>query len=198
MFCKNCGAAMADQATFCPNCGTKTQTAPQTVQQPVQKPIQQPAQPQPAANLQSVLDVSGDVAKLLNYITLICFALAGFLWIYAGVSVDSYTELVNDWFFDLHLAFLPVIIGQLFFGGAIATMLTTKKAKCITAKTASLVSAVSGTVATVFAGCTLYSFIETKSSYELGDMNFAAWMVMILGIVGSVCAIANYTKTKKN
>ena len=189
---------MADQATFCPNCGTKTQTAPQPVQQPVQKPVQQPAQPQPAANLQSVLNVSGDVAKLLNYVTLICFAFAGFLWIYAGVSNDSYTELLSDWFFEFHLAFLPVIIGQCFFGSAIAALLTIKKVKCISAKTLSLVTAVSGTVATVFAGCTLYSFIKTDNSYEFGDMNFAAWMVMILGIVASVCAIANYTKAKKN
>lgn len=42
MFCKNCGAQLADDAVFCANCGAKQQIP---AQQPVQQPVQQPAQP---------------------------------------------------------------------------------------------------------------------------------------------------------
>jgi len=43
MFCKNCGAQIADNATFCNFCGAKVEIASQTYQQP-QQTYQQPQQ----------------------------------------------------------------------------------------------------------------------------------------------------------
>ena len=195
MFCKNCGAQIADQASFCPACGAKTQpVAP--VQQPAPKPAAQPAQ-----NLQSVLNVGNDVSKLLNYVTAICFALAGLLWIFAGASIDSgfstSTSTIADWYTNQNLTFLPVLIGQGLFASAIAVFLVICKCKAVPKATALFTSMVTGITTVVITICSLYSFFETSTTYEMGDMNFAAWLVVIAGIIGCVCAVFNYLQSKK-
>ena len=187
MFCKNCGAKIADQSTFCPNCGAKTQPAV----------AQQRPAAQPATSLQSVVNVGGDVTKLLNYVTLICFALAGFLWIYAGITKGDNTTKFGDYYFDISLAYLPVMIGQGFFASAIATFFVLNNSKIITKKTGYLFTAITGCVTFVLSVCSIYAALETKKA-EMGDMNFAGWMVIVLGLLGIACAITNYVQSKKN
>ena len=181
MFCKNCGATIADNANVCPNCGTKTNTA---------------ASAAPATSLESVLNVNGDISKLLNYVTIVCMALAGFLWIYAGISVGKSNFTFAQYFEGINLAFLPVIIGQGFFASAILTFLVIKKASFISKTTATLTTAIlalSSTVLTIFASVSTLDAV----SADMGDMNVAGWLCIIVGLVGSVCAIANYRQSKK-
>lgn len=40
MYCKNCGAEIADGAIFCPNCGQAVQSEPQNFETPVYEPQQ--------------------------------------------------------------------------------------------------------------------------------------------------------------
>jgi hypothetical protein len=133
-------------------------------------------------------------------ITLICFILSGFLWIYAGASLESSTttSLITNWYTDLNLTFLPVLIGQCFFACAITSLLVIKKSTLIKKRTAYSATMILSIVTTVLTICSLYSFFETSSKYEMGDMNFAAWMVVIGSIIGTVCAIVNYVQSKKN
>lgn len=190
MFCKNCGATIPDNANVCPNCGAATRPAAQYVA---------PQTAQPATSLQSVLNVGNDVSKLLNYVTLICFALAGLLWIYAGASTSSSssTETISNWFANKYLTFIPVMIGQGLFASAILTFFVVSSASFISKRTAYLASTITSILTIALTICSMYSFFETQSRYEMGDMNFAGWMVVILGLIGTVCSIFNYLQAKK-
>ena len=188
MFCKNCGASIADQATTCPNCGASTQSAPAPVMQP---------SAQQANNLQAVLNVGNDVSKLLNYVALVCYVLAGFLWIYAGVSKNSQSATFSDYYLGLGLAFLPTLISQGFLASAVVTFVGMRKANTAKKRIAYLASMIIGIVTVVLTICSMYALLEASSVVEMGDMNFAAWMVLIFGIIGVVCSITNYVQSKK-
>ena len=73
MVCRNCGAQLPENATFCQNCGTATQPA-QPQYQPVQ-PQYQPVQPIPVAPVTVPGKGQGVASMVLGIISLVLFCI---------------------------------------------------------------------------------------------------------------------------
>ncbi|MBE6672036.1 MAG: zinc ribbon domain-containing protein [Ruminococcaceae bacterium] len=200
MFCKNCGSAISDQASFCPACGTKVQESAQQARPAPQQPKQAPA-----ADLRSALKLNNDNSALLGYIAAGCSAAAAILWGFIGVSITSFgfkqeASMYEAFLEPNHLTFLTVFIIMALAGSALLLVLPqlgVLNTNILSKKTAIKTSAIVASIVNVFAFFVVHGFKEGLG-IDLGDMNAVTILFFILAWIGLAMTLVVYAKSRKS
>ena len=126
MVCPNCGKEVAPGTRFCESCGAKLEEQSTQNSGYYASPVQSAPQPQASVNREPVTAGGYILRYLINLIPLVgwlIYIVMLFVWAGDKTKEESFNNWAKAQLIIILISVILVIVGALFFGGAVATIL---------------------------------------------------------------------------
>lgn len=126
MVCPNCGKEVAPGTRFCESCGAKLEEQSTQNSGYYASPVQSAPQPQASVYREPVTAGGYILRYLINLIPLVgwlIYIVMLFVWAGDKTKEESFNNWAKAQLIIILISVILVIVGALFFGGAVATIL---------------------------------------------------------------------------